>query len=55
MLMIVKDGGFERLYPEIDGEGDDGDGFHCPADSIVTVPAASVPGEGKVDPSRPAL
>jgi len=53
MLLIVKDGGFERLYPEIGGEGDDQDGFHCPPDSIVTV--SSVPGEGKVDPSRPAL
>lgn len=36
-LLIVKDGEFERLYPEIGGEGDDGDGFHCPADATVTV------------------
>ena len=55
MLMIVKDGGFERLYPEIGGEGDDQDGFHCPPDSIVAVPPDSVPGVGNVDPSRPAL
>ncbi len=54
-LLIVKDGEWTRLYPEIGGENDDADGFHCPPDSIVTVPPASVPGEGKVDPSRPAL
>ena len=55
MLVIVKDGTWERLYPEIGGENDDADGFHCPPDSIVTVPPASVPGEGNVDPSRPEL
>ena len=55
MLMIVKDGGWARLYPEIGGEGDDTDGFHCPEDSIVTIPPESVPGEGKVDPDRPEL
>jgi hypothetical protein len=54
-LLVVKDGKFERLYPKIDGEGDDGDGFHCPADSIVKVPPASVPGKGNIDPSRPPL
>ncbi len=55
MLMIVKDGEFTRLYPEIDGEGDDQNGFHCPEDSIVEIPEDQVPGEGKVDPSRPEL
>lgn len=36
MLMIAKDGKFERLQPEIDaGE----DGFSCPADGVTEVPA----------------
>ena len=55
MLLVVKDGKFERLYPKLDGENDDINGFHCPEDSIVTVPPASVPGKGNVDPSRPPL
>ena len=37
--MVVEDGEFVRLYPEIDGEGDDGDGFHCPEDGVSEVPA----------------
>ena len=55
LILIVKDGEFTRLYPEIDGEDDDQNGFHCPADSIVDIPADQVPGEGAVDPSRPKL
>lgn len=55
MLLTVTDGEFVRLFPEIDGDGDDGDGFHCPADSIVSVPADLVPGTGNVDDSRPKL
>jgi ABC-type branched-subunit amino acid transport system substrate-binding protein len=51
MLMVVKDGKFERLYPKLDGKGDDGDGFHCPKDGVAEVPANA--GKGKVDPSRP--
>ncbi|UDY34957.1 ABC transporter substrate-binding protein [Dermatobacter hominis] len=51
MLLVVKGGEFERLYPKIDGDGDDGDGFHCPADGVTTITADV--GEGKVDPSRP--
>ncbi len=52
MLMVVKDGEFERLYPEIGGKGDDQDGFHCPKDSIATV-TEKLPAEGAIDPSRP--
>jgi len=55
MLMIVKDGEFTRLYPEVGGEDDDQKGFHCPEDSIVQIPADKVPGKGNVDPSRPEL
>ncbi|MHB1139282.1 MAG: ABC transporter substrate-binding protein, partial [Microthrixaceae bacterium] len=55
MFMIVEDGEFTRLYPEIGGENDDADGFHCPEDSIVTIPDDRVPGQGKVDPNRPPL
>jgi hypothetical protein len=51
MLLIVKDGEFTRLYPELGGEGDDIDGFHCPDDGVTEVTADV--GEGKVDPDRP--
>ncbi|UDY37214.1 ABC transporter substrate-binding protein [Dermatobacter hominis] len=52
MLVVVKDGEFERLYPEIGGKGDDQDGFHCPEGSIATV-TEELPAKGAVDPSRP--
>ena len=39
MLLVVKDGKFERLYPEIDGKGDDIEGFHCPDNGVTQVPA----------------
>jgi hypothetical protein len=52
MLLVVRDGGFERLWPELDGEGDDADGFSCPEDSIVTADTSEL-GEGAVDPDRP--
>lgn len=29
MLMVAKSGTWERLYPELDAEADDGDGFNC--------------------------
>jgi len=29
MIMQVKGGVWTRLYPEVGGDGDDGDGFHC--------------------------
>lgn len=50
MLLIVKDGRFERLYPKIGGPDDDADGFHCPPDGVTDVPANA--GKGVVDPSR---
>jgi len=50
MLITVKDGKFERLYPEIDGTDDDVDGFHCPEDGVTIVTGV---GEGAVDPDRP--
>jgi hypothetical protein len=49
--MEVKDGKFTRLYPEVGGTGDDGDGFHCPTDGVSEVPANA--GQGAVDPDRP--
>lgn len=52
MLLVAKDGAFERLYPEVGGESDDQDGFHCPEDSIATV-TEDLGAEGVVDPSRP--
>ena len=48
MLLIVKDGKFERLYPEVGGDGDDGDGFHCPSNGVTEVPANA--GKGVVAP-----
>jgi len=51
MLLMVKGGKFERLYPKVGGAGDDGDGFHCPSNGTTPVPANA--GKGKVDPSRP--
>ena len=51
LLMVVEDGRFVRLYPELGGEGDDGDGFHCPEDGVSEVPANA--GQGAVDPDRP--
>lgn len=51
MLMVVKGDGFERLWPEIGGEDDDQDGFHCPPDSIATV-TAELPAKGAIDPDR---
>jgi ABC-type branched-subunit amino acid transport system substrate-binding protein len=51
LLMVVKDGRFERLFPKVGGDGDDGDGFHCPANGVTKVPANA--GKGVVDPSRP--
>jgi hypothetical protein len=52
MLVVAEDGGFERLYPELGGENDDQDGFHCPPDSIATV-TEDLGAEGAVDPDRP--
>ncbi len=51
MLVVVRDGKFERLYPELDGEGDDGDGFHCPEDGVTEIPGGGE--DGVVDPDRP--
>lgn len=51
MLLTIRDGEFERLWPEIGGEGDDLAGFSCPEDSIVTADTSEL-GEGAVDPSR---
>jgi hypothetical protein len=48
---VVEDGEFVRLAPEIGGEDDDGDGFHCPEDGVSQVPAND--GLGVVDPDRP--
>jgi hypothetical protein len=50
MLVQVRDGAFERLHPELDGEGDDGDGFSC-GDSIAEVPTSE--DRVKLDPDRP--
>lgn len=54
MLLIAKDGTFERLWPEVDSDADGGDGFSCPEDSIAEVDTSDL-GEGAVDPDRPEL
>lgn len=50
MLLEVKGGKFTRLFPEIGGSDDDGEGFYCPKDSVIEVTANK--GLGKVDPDR---
>jgi hypothetical protein len=53
MLVVARDGRFERRWPRVGGPDDDGDGFACrPAEEAVTsVPANR--GKGVVDPDRP--
>jgi hypothetical protein len=52
MLLVVHDGRFERLYPEIDGKADDGDGFNCAGrKKMVSVPSNE--GLGVVSPDQP--
>jgi hypothetical protein len=52
MLLVVRDGTFERLFPELDSDADAGDGFSCPEDSIASADTTDL-GEGVVDPDRP--
>lgn len=51
MLITVKDGKFQRLYPKIGGKDDDQNGFHCPPNSIVDVPGDF--SAAAIDPNRP--
>lgn len=51
LLVVVEDGEFVRLTPQLGGENDDGDGFHCPPDGVSQVPANA--GQGAIDPDRP--
>ena len=51
LLQVKPDGTFARLYPEIKGKGDDSDGFHCPANGSVEVPANK--GLGVTSPDQP--
>ncbi len=46
----VVDGEFVRVFPELGSDDDDGDGFNCPDDAEVSVPANE--GLGVVDPDR---
>ncbi len=51
MLVIATEGRFERLFPELGGDGDDVDGFHCPDDGVSRIPDNE--GKAIVDPDRP--
>ncbi|MFV0317156.1 MAG: ABC transporter substrate-binding protein [Microthrixaceae bacterium] len=51
LLQVNADGEFERLYPEVDGDGDAGDGFACADDATVDVPANE--GLGKIGGDQP--
>jgi hypothetical protein len=51
MLLEVRDGAFVRAYPQLGGDGDDVDGFHCPDGGVVEVPGGG--DRGTVDPDRP--
>jgi hypothetical protein len=48
---VAKGGQFERLYPKVGSQDDDGEGFHCPSNGVTKVDADV--GTGNVDPSRP--
>lgn len=50
MLMQVQDGKWTRLFPELDSEDDNGEGFFC-ADPL-TIEIEGDFGEGVADPSR---
>ncbi len=52
LLVVAKSGAWERLYPQIGGTDDDGDGFHCPADSVATV-TEDLGVEAKINPKYP--
>lgn len=49
-LVQARAGGFVRLYPDVGGEDDDGDGFHCPDNGVSEVDDGGI---GVVDPDRP--
>ncbi|MFZ4517915.1 MAG: ABC transporter substrate-binding protein [Microthrixaceae bacterium] len=51
MLMVVRNGKFQRLYPKVGGDGDAGGGFACYDDGQTIIP--ELKGKGAVDPSRP--
>ena len=52
MLMTVNESGeFERLYPEVGGEGDDVAGFSCHEDAVADVPENA--GLGITSPDQP--
>lgn len=51
MLLVVKGGKFQRLFPKVGSPEDDGDGFHCPSDGVTDIPVNR--GKGVVDPDRP--
>lgn len=53
MLLVARNGEWERLYPEIGGTDDDQDGFHCPADSVATV-TEDLGVEAKINPKYPS-
>ncbi len=53
LLVVAKGGTWERLYPEIGGTDDDGDGFHCPPDSVATV-TEDLGVEAKINPKYPS-
>lgn len=52
MLLVVRDGGFERLFPEIGGPDDDGDGFAC-HDELDPVKVPENAGLGVTSPDQP--
>ncbi len=51
MLVVAKDGKFERKYPKLDSKDDTVDGFHCDPKGLVEIQGDF--GKGNVDPSLP--
>jgi hypothetical protein len=51
LMTVTEEGTFERAYPEIGGEDDDGDGFQCDETAVVDVPGNA--GIGVIGPDQP--
>ncbi len=51
LVTVNSDGGFERLYPEVGSDADDGEGFSCHEDGIAEVPENA--GLGITSPDQP--
>ncbi len=49
VLLVVRDGAFERLHPDVEGTGAADDGFDCRSDGVSRIEGIDA---GEVDPDR---